>query len=91
MPAAPPDRGIDAASCASRSGPGPDAAQRQAEDLLRTAVRLVASLPEGPEQIMRELPIQDQLSQLLIVSASYGGAEFRRVSARVRDPLRRGR
>jgi hypothetical protein len=84
VPAAPADLAIDAAMRASRWAQA-HVAQSQAEDLLRRAVGLVAGLPGDRERVVRELEIQDQLSQLLIASASYGGAEFRRVSARVRD------
>jgi adenylate cyclase len=60
-------------------------AHQQAQEQLRAALELIATMPEGRARSMRELDVQDKLSILLITSTSYTDPEFARVCARVRD------
>jgi adenylate cyclase len=84
VPAAPPDKGIDAALRAAEWAQD-HVAHQQAKEQLGAALELIAGMPKGHQRSARELEVQDQLCVLLIASTSYTDPEFGRVCARVRE------
>jgi DNA-binding SARP family transcriptional activator len=84
VPAAPPDPGIDCALRAARWAQT-HVAHRQAEELLRSALELLPGIPDGRVRAARELEVQDQLGNLLIVTSGYSTPGLDQVCARQRE------
>ena len=87
VPAAPPDRGIDAALRAAQWAQG-HVAHQQAKEQLLAALELIAGLPEGRQRAGRELEVQDQLSALLIIMSGYSTPGVDIACARMRELCR---
>jgi DNA-binding SARP family transcriptional activator/tetratricopeptide (TPR) repeat protein len=84
VPAAPADKGIDASLRAAQWAQT-HVAHRQAIDQLHAGLQLIAAMPDDRHRAMRELEVQDHLSQLLIAATSYTDPEFGRACARIRE------
>jgi DNA-binding SARP family transcriptional activator len=84
VPAAPPDPGIDSALRSARWAQA-HVAHQQAEELLRSALELLPGMPDARARAARELEIQDQLSNLLIVTSGYSTPGLDQACARQRE------
>jgi DNA-binding SARP family transcriptional activator len=84
VPAAPPERGIDAALRAARWSQR-HLAHEQAIEQLLAALDLVAGMPEGPVRWGRELEVQDDLSVVLLTSAGYSAPGVDEACARMQE------
>jgi DNA-binding SARP family transcriptional activator len=84
VPAAPPERGIDAALRAARWSQR-HLAHEQAIEQLRGALDLVAGMPQGPVRWGRELEVQDDLSVALLTTAGYSAPGVDEACARMQE------
>ncbi len=84
VPAADPDRGVDRALRAARWAKQ-HMAYEQAENQLRSALVLLAGVPEGRHRAELELAVQYELSMLPVARAGYASPGVEAACARMRE------
>jgi hypothetical protein len=64
------------------------AAHGEAIGSLTAALELLQTLPDGPERMQRELPLQLAIGPAFIALKGWGAPEMERAFARAREPCR---